>query len=104
MSAQREFNFDAGGGGDGYSQWLAGRRMAAEELAQRMHLPLDHEVEVWLVGSVRLRGKLRLHEELLFVEEDRVRHLMLQVGSVAFNIREMESCVRVDDGHAATEG
>ena len=34
---------------------------------------LGHQVEVWLYGGIRLRGKLRLQEELLFVEEERAR-------------------------------
>ncbi|SPE62703.1 hypothetical protein SBV1_890002 [Verrucomicrobia bacterium] len=70
--------------------------MAAAELAQRMGLPLGHEVEVWLCGGIRLRGKLRLQEEMLFIEEERVRHLELTVDNVAFAYREMESCVRLD--------
>jgi hypothetical protein len=96
MSAQGEFNFDAGTTGEGYSCWLAGRKLAAVELARRLNLPLQHEVEVWLVGGIRLRGKLRLSEEMLFIEEDHVRHLELQVDHVPFKMRELESCVRLD--------
>jgi len=73
VSGQNEFNFGASGTDQGYTQWLAGRRMAAEELARRIHLPLGHQVEVWLYGGVRLRGKLRLQEEVLFIQEERVR-------------------------------
>lgn len=61
-----------------------------------MHLPIGHQVEVWLFGGVRLRGQLRVREELLFIEEERVRHLELMVDHVAFIYREMESCVRLD--------
>jgi len=43
-----------------------------------------------------LRGRLWLKEELLFIEEDRVRHLELLVDHVSFVFREMESCVRLD--------
>jgi hypothetical protein len=96
MSAQGEFNFDAGAAGEGYSRWLAGRKLAAVELARRLNLPLQHEVEVWLVGGIRLRGKLRLSEEMLVIEEDHVRHLELQVDHVPFTMREMESCIRLD--------
>jgi hypothetical protein len=80
----------------GYSKWLAGRRLAVKELAQRMNLPLGHEVEVWLSGEIRLRGKLKLQEEILFIDEERVRHLELMVDHVAFSYREMQSCVRLD--------
>jgi len=96
MRNQGEFSFDSGNSDRGYVQWLAGRRVAVEELARRMGLPPGHEVEVWLIGGVRLRGKLRLAENLLFIEEERVRHLELMVDRVPFTYREMESCVRLD--------
>jgi hypothetical protein len=96
MNAQSEFNFESGDRKDGYTQWLTGRRVAAQELARRIHLPLGHQVEVWLYGGVRLRGKLLLSEDLLFIEEEHVRHLELMVDRVPFVYREMESCVRLD--------
>ena len=96
MNRQSELDFGTSGTDQGYTQWLAGRRVAVEELARRMNLPLGHQVEVWLYGGIRLRGKLRLQKELLFIEEERVRHLELVVDHVAFAYREMESCVRLD--------
>ena len=75
---------------------MPGANAAVQELARRLGLPLDHQVEVWLCGGIRLRGKLRLQEEILFIEEERVRHLGLVVDHVAFTLREMESCVRKD--------
>ena len=75
---------------------MPGANAAVQELARRLGLPLDHQVEVWLCGGIRLRGKLRLQEEILFIEEERVRHLGLVVDHVAFTFREMESCVRMD--------
>jgi hypothetical protein len=96
MNQQSEFNFEASAPESGYSKWLAGRRLAVEEIARKMNLPLGHEVEVWLSGEIRLRGKLQLQEEILFIEEERVRHLGLRVDHVAFSYREMESCVRLD--------
>jgi hypothetical protein len=97
MTTQPEFVFDPDSPApDGQATWLAGRRLAAKELARRMNLPLGHEVEVWLVGGIRLRGPLRLREEMLFLEEDRVRHLELMVQNVGFTYREIESCVRMD--------
>jgi hypothetical protein len=96
VKLQGEFNFESRGDGEGHAKWLAGRRMAAHELARKMNVPLGHEVEVWLYGGVRLRGVLRLQEEVLFVEEERARHLTLRVDRVAFTYREMESCVRLD--------
>ena len=96
VNSQGEFNFGATGTDQGYTQWLTGRRMAAQELARRINLPLGHQVEVWLHGGIRLRGKLRLREEMLFIEEARVRHLELTVDRADFTYRDMESCVRLD--------
>lgn len=96
MNQQGEFNFKAVRSEEGYSEWLISRQVAVKDLGRRMNLPLGHEVEVWLFGGVRLRGKLRLAEETLFIEEERVRHLDLLVDNVRFSYREMESCVRLD--------
>jgi hypothetical protein len=96
MIGQGELNFDAGDTGEGHERWLTGRKLAAAELARRLNLPLHHEVEVWLVGGIRLRGKLLLQEDVLFVEEGHERHLGLRVGRTTFTVREMESCVRLD--------
>ena len=96
MSHQSEFNFESTSSQDGYTQWLAGRRVLAEELARRIHLPLGHQVEVWLYGGIRLRGKLKVKEEMLLIEEEHVRHLELMVDHVPFTYREMESCIRID--------
>jgi hypothetical protein len=93
---QKEFNFSESRTEEGHTKWLAGRRMAAAELARRIGLPLGHEVEVWLRGGIRLRGTLRLQEEVLFIEEERLRHLGLIVDHCPFIYREMESCVRLD--------
>jgi hypothetical protein len=95
MNAQGQFDFDAPPNVAGYSQWLAGRQMAADEMARRMNLPLGHEVEIWLVDGMRLRGKLRLQEELLFLEEGQERHLPLKIEQVCFTFRDIESCVRL---------
>ncbi len=96
MSSQGEFDFDAGQTEQGYTRWLAERRVAAEELARRILLPLGHQVEVWLYGGIRLGGRLRLREEMLLIDEERVRHLELVVDHVPFALREKESCVRMD--------
>lgn len=98
MTPQGELDFDqpVGDGADGHSRWLAGRQLAAAELAKKLNLPLLHPVEVWLVGGIRLRGILRLQEEMLIIPEDQVRLLGLKVDQVGFTMREMESCVRLD--------
>jgi len=48
------------------------------------------------VDTEQLRGRLRLKDELLFVEEDKARHLELVVDHVPFYYREIESCLRLD--------
>ncbi len=96
MERQGQFTFSDDGTAAGYTQWLTDRRIAVVELARRMNLPLGHRVEVWLSGGIRLRGILRLQEEVLFIEEERVRHLDLVVDKVPFTYRELESCVRLD--------
>ena len=67
-----------------------------DALAQKMGLPLGRQVEVWLSGGVRLRGKLKLQEERLFIEESRDFNLVLDVDGTPFTAGEMESCVRLD--------
>jgi len=96
MNAQGEFDFDNASATNGHARWLAQRKLALTELARQIHLPLGHQVEVWLAGGVRLRGKLQLQEEKLFVGVDDVQRLGLQVDQVPFSINEMESCVRLD--------
>lgn len=96
MSAQGEFDFEAASTGVGYERWVASRKLAAADMARRLNLPLGHPVEVWLQGGLRLRGKLLLKEEMLFIDEDSARHLELRVNNVPFVLREMESCVRMD--------
>jgi hypothetical protein len=96
VNTQGEFNYSAPGAEQGYAQWLSGRNLAAQALARHIGLPLGHQVEVWLVGGIRLRGILRLQEKILFIQEDRLRHLGLVVDHVAFTYREMESCIRLD--------
>lgn len=96
MHEQGEFSFKSGATEQGYTRWLTGRRAAVHELALRMGLPLGREVEIWLYGGIRLRGKLRLKNEFLFIEEENVRHLELQIEKVTFAYREMESCVRLE--------
>ena len=96
MNAQGEFDFDSGSAGEGYTRWLAQRKLAIAELARQINLPLEHQVEVWLVGGVRLRGKLQLQDDRLFLGNDDVQHLGLLVDHVPFVIHELESCVRLD--------
>ena len=93
---QGELSFDGNSEVEGYSRWVATRRVAAIELARKLGLPLGHQVEVWLSGDVRLRGRLCLQEEVLFVEEDSVRHLGLKIDHMDFAYREIVSCVRLD--------
>jgi hypothetical protein len=96
MNLQSQFDFSSSGTAAGYSNWLAGRQVSVQALARRLNLPVGHEVEVWLRGDVRLKGKLRLQEENLLLEEEAIRHLELQVDRVRFRAGELERCVRLD--------
>jgi len=96
VQLQKEFSFEAGGLDDGYAQWVVVRQMAAEEAARRLNLPVGRETEVWLRGGIRLLGKLRLLDDLLFVEESKLRKLGLTVDGVPFTYAEIESCVAMD--------
>ena len=53
-------------------------------------------MEVWLRGDVRLRGRLELAEEKLFVPEGDDAHLRLAIGRASFAAGEIETCVRTD--------
>jgi hypothetical protein len=94
--SQSELPFDAPVAQSGYDHWLEERRAAKRELAQRLGLPLGRQVEIWLRDEVRLRGRLDLAEERLFVPEGDDRHLLLAVGRATFTAGEIESCVRKD--------
>jgi hypothetical protein len=94
--SQPEFSFEANAPHSGYDRWQAERRAAKIELGKRLGLPLDHQVEVWLRGEVRLRGRLNLAEENLFLPEGNDVHLHLAIGRTIFEAGEIESCVRTD--------
>ena len=96
MQLQSEFTFPSGGTQAGYAQWVVVRQMASDEAAQKLNLPVGRETEVWLRGGIRLRGKLRLLNDLLFVEESQVRNLALTLDGVPFTSAEIESCVALD--------
>jgi hypothetical protein len=96
MAQQGQFDFDSIGDDSGHSRWLVGRQMAAADLARKIGLPLGHMAEVWLRGNIRLSGRLRLRDEVLFIEESALNHLELTVDNVPFTVAEMESCVRLD--------
>jgi len=81
---------------EGYTQWVALRQLAVEAAAQKLNLPLGHPTEVWLRGGIRLRGTLRLANEVLFVDEERIRQLALVLDGVKFTYSEIESCLRLD--------
>jgi hypothetical protein len=96
MSAQGELNFDRGESSAGLDRWREERRASCHALALCLGLPLNHQVEVWLRGDIRLRGILRLQEEVLFLEDESRATLRLSVEGVVFAVDEIESCVRVD--------
>jgi hypothetical protein len=96
MSAQGEFDFSEASSTEGHARWMEGRQLVAAELARRVGLPIGHEVEVWLRGGVRLRGRLQLQEQVQMIDEERLRHLEMLVDHVPFAYRDMDSCIRTD--------
>jgi hypothetical protein len=93
---QGELCFAANGPDEGYTKWIALRHLAVEAAAQKLNLPLGHPSEVWLRGGIRLRGTLRLANEILFIEESRILDLALVLDGVSFTYSEIESCLRLD--------
>ena len=93
---QPEFSFDATGPATGFNRWQQERREALQALARQLGLPLGQEVEVWLQGGVRLRGKIRLREDGLFLSNEGQERLEFVVGETFFTAAEIESCIRRD--------
>jgi hypothetical protein len=96
MQLQGELGFSDNGPEEGYTKWIATRQLAVEAVAQMLNLPVCHPAEIWLRGGIRLRGTLRLANEVLFIEEKRVLDLALVLDGVTFTYSEIESCVRLD--------
>ncbi len=96
VQSQGELNFQGASAEAGYSEWVNLRKMAAEAAAQKLNLPIGCEAEVWLRNGIRLKGKLRLSNDLLFIEEAKIKALPLVIDGVTFSFAEIESCVRLD--------
>ena len=94
--SQEEFDFGSAQESAGFLRWRQERQEAIQALARKMGLPIGHPVELWLRDGVRLKGRLLLQEERLFIEEARDFHLMLVVDGVPFEANDIESCVRMD--------
>lgn len=97
MSLQGELGSTGDGTEDGYVKWIALRQMTVEAAAQKLNLPIGNRAEVWLKGGIRLRGKLRLANDLLFIDEERLANLGLTLDGVGFIYAEIDSCVRLDE-------
>jgi hypothetical protein len=93
---QGELCLGAGGSEEGYTKWVAIRQLAVGGAAQKLNLPLGHPTEIWLRGGIRLRGTLRLANEVPFIEEKRLLDLALVQDGVTFTFAEIESCLRLD--------
>lgn len=94
---QLEFNFPAAGDtDDGLSVWRKQRRVALDQLAKQVGLPLGRCVEVRLVSGVILRGVLRLSGDRIPPDATRTANLDLSVNGVSFRHSEIEACVVQD--------
>jgi len=96
MAQQGELIFGEGEEPEGHSKWLATLDEANAAIGRKLGLPLGHEVEIWLRGGVRLRGRLTLREPRLFVADDEIPGLQFRIGRTPFTYGEMESCLRLD--------
>jgi hypothetical protein len=96
VTGQFEFDFQSSGPGAGHAKWLADREAAVANIARKLNLPLGYPVEVWLKGGIRLRGRLELQDEILFIEDERLADLPLVVDGIVFPVTEIEGCVRTD--------
>lgn len=90
------FSHSAAAGADGYVTWLQQRAGSTNRLADLSGLPLNHLVEVTLKDGVRLRGLLRLKQELLFQKSKPADGLELTVDGVEFRSSEIDFCIRTD--------
>jgi len=93
---QSEFSFDTSSQSDGLASWHREREDVMRELAIKLGLPIDHQVEVCLKDGVVVRGNLRVGEVLLSLEKFSRGKLALAVDGFIFTYSEIESCVRLD--------
>ena len=95
--SQGQLRFDDVGSGSGLDRWREQFNAAQRELAGKLGLPIDRQVEVWLKDGLRLRGVLRLCEQRLFVIDGEKYDMALEVDRVSFRHAEIESCVVMAD-------
>ena len=81
---------------DGYAVWIQERQAKINQWAQQLGLPLGQTVEIWLRGGIRLRGRLLMREEKIYIPAARDLSIELVVNGVQFRPGEVESCVRLD--------
>ncbi len=82
QQGQTELRFEAGTSPNGYQTWQEQRRASLRQLASQLGLPIGHDVEVWLRDGIVLKGKLRLREELIWIDEERNNHIELVIGRI----------------------
>ena len=93
---QAEFNFQESSRQDGYGSWQQARESALAKTRRELGLPIGRQCEVWLKGGLRLRGLLRLREDLLVLEGQTPSNVRLEIANVPFDISELEGCTRLD--------
>lgn len=99
MSAfeQPEFSFPEGRPAPEMAMpWRMEWMRAAEDLCQRLGVPLNCRAEVRLIQGPILRGWLCLAEEQFWPDGDRHR-LVLRIGQTTFRLGEMESVLRLKE-------
>lgn len=92
---QTEITFGNEAAEEGFNAWRAELSEAMKRLSRELGIPLGADVEVWLHGQIRLRGRLLLDDGCSSKDLNSEEKLSLRVQGVAFKISEMISCVRL---------
>ncbi len=79
----------------GYDEWVIERQGAQRELAEKLGLPINRNVEVWLTGNVRLQGRLEVIETP--AKDTSMSKTVLRIGRATFTRDEIESCVVAEE-------
>jgi len=95
LTFQLAFEF-AGNASDGLSLWREQQQGALRRFGAELGLPVGAISEVLLESGLLLRGRLVFDQDDFFPVARR-DSVVLRIGDVNFSIREIASCVRIDE-------
>ena len=98
-SEQQELDFNAPRSDlwDGINHLEIEMLKERRELAVKMGLPLDRQVEVTLSDGRTLKGLMKVHERDLFIPQKRSADILIEIGTIVFRACDISSCLRLDD-------